>query len=72
MILAGPVRFGKACGFGWTTPVFGAVLGFARRSELGTALGPSLVDVLDGPAEAALGWPLAPLLDIAATSESSN
>ena len=68
-MLAGPVLLGRAWGLGWTTPVLGAVLGFARRSELGTDLGPSLVDALDVAAEVAAGRPLAPLVDIAAMFE---
>lgn len=62
-MLAGPVLFGRACGFGWTTLVFGAVFGVARRSELGTDLGPSFV-VFEGAAAVTLGWPCAPFVDI--------
>jgi hypothetical protein len=66
-MLAGPVRLGRAWGLGWITPVLGALVVVARRSELGTDRGPSLLlDVPVEDADVALGWPLGLLVAIAA------
>ena len=65
-MLAGPVRFARAWGLGWMTPVLGAFEVVARRSELGTDRGPSLL-LLEGP-EVVLVWPFGSFADIFAAS----